>query len=148
MRLILLSLILLGSFQSKSPNWTFDIDQAKVVASEESKHILISFSGSDWCKPCIKLSGEVFETNKFIEFTDSNFVLVKADFPRSRKNNNMSKEQLKHNDKLAEKYNPKGGFPLVVITDANGNVVGQTGYIKGGPDAFINKLNKIIAAKN
>ena len=51
-----------------------------------------------------------------MKYAKQNLVLVKLDFPM-RKKNKLSKEQQAHNDKLAEKYNKKGVFPLVIIFD-------------------------------
>ncbi len=49
----------------------------------------------------------------------------------------LTKEQQTHNNALAERYNQKGFFPLVVMLDMDGNVLGETGYIKRTPKEFI-----------
>ncbi len=51
----------------------------------------------------------------------------KADFPK-KKANKLSDEQTERNKKLAEKYNKEGSFPLVVLLDKNGKVIGMTGF--------------------
>ena len=66
--------------------------------------------------------------------------MLKADFPRQKKNK-LSKEQQKHNDLLAEKYNLEGYFPLVLILNAQGKVLGKTGYKKLSPEKYISLLN-------
>ena len=147
MKLLLTSILFFSLLTSDTPNWTFNLEEAKVTAAKENKFILISFSGSDWCKPCIKLEGEVYDTEKFTSYSNKNLALVKADFPRDRKKSNLSKEQLKQNDELAAKYNKKGSFPFEVILDANGNVLGSMGYVSGGPDAFIAKVNSFTTKK-
>jgi hypothetical protein len=45
-----------------------------------------------------------------------------ADFPRQKKNQ-LPKEKQELNDKLAEKYNPEGEFPYMVLLDAEGKVL-------------------------
>jgi peroxiredoxin len=56
--------------------------------------------------------------------------LVRADFPRMKKNQ-LSKEQTAYNEKLAEKYNPKGKFPLTVLINPDGKVITEwDGYPK------------------
>lgn len=65
--------------------WGTDFENAKKRASEEHKLILLNFSGSDWCGPCIKLHDEIFESATFKSFADGNLILINADFPRLKK---------------------------------------------------------------
>ncbi len=132
-----------------SSGWETDFENAKKKAVTEHKLILLNFSGSDWCGPCIKLHDEIFENSFFKNFADSNLVLINADFPRLKKNQ-LSKDQQKKNDKLADKYNPQGSFPCTVLLTAEGQVIktwdgypnetaGQfTGQLKG----FVNAARK------
>ena len=83
---------------------------------------MLNFSGSDWCVPCINLRREIFESTSFKEFADNNLVLLNADFPRLKKNQ-LSKDQQKKNDQLADKYNPQGHFPYTLLLDAEGKVI-------------------------
>lgn len=132
-------LLFLTSFTVSAQNWLTDIEAAKTLANEQNQKILLVFSGSDWCAPCIKLDREIWRSKEFKEFSKSNFILLRADFPR-RKNNALSLEQQEHNKKLAARYNKNGHFPLVVILDANGNVLGETGYRKMKPKQYIELL--------
>jgi len=102
--------------------WQTDFEAAKKQAGKEHKLILLSFSGSDWCGPCIKLHKDIFETAIFNDFAGSNLVLVNADFPRLKKNQ-LPKDQQEKNDKLADKYDPDGIFPLTLLLDADGNLI-------------------------
>ncbi|CAN5518739.1 hypothetical protein BH11BAC5_BH11BAC5_01180 [soil metagenome] len=36
-------------------NWHYNMEEAKTTAKKEHKHIVLNFSGSDWCGPCIRL---------------------------------------------------------------------------------------------
>mgnify|MGYP000267984924 CR=1 FL=1 len=135
---ILLFLICL-SVQGFSQDWITDINKAKELASQNDKKIVLVFSGSDWCAPCMKLDKSIFKTEDFQSFATNNYIMLKADFPR-RKKNALSSELQKHNNLLAEKYNPRGFFPLVVVMDSSGNVLGETGYQKISPNQFIELL--------
>jgi len=139
-KLMLLLLLLVGAVSS-SQNWVTDIDVAKKIASEENKKIILVFQGSDWCAPCIKLDHEIWSTSEFKEYAKDHYVMLKADFPRSKKNA-LPKEQQIKNGKLAEKYN-KNGYPppLVVILDKTGKALGMTGYKKISPNEYIAKIN-------
>ena len=124
--------------------WVTDFEEAKKIATSSDKDILIYFSGSDWCRPCIQLKSEILETDVFNDFANENLVMVLADFPK-RKKNRLSEDQQAHNDSLAEKYNLQGYFPLIVVTDHNGNVKGKTGYQKMSPDEYIDHLKEMMA---
>ena len=99
-----------------------NFDQAKAEAAQTHKFILLNFSGSDWCGPCIKLKKDVFESAEFGQFATDHLVLVRADFPRKSKNQ-LDASQITHNEALAEKYNKQGKFPFTVLLDANGRVL-------------------------
>lgn len=124
--------------------WLDNFDVAKETAAKESKMILLNFSGSDWCAPCIKMKRDVFSTAVFKEYADQSLVLVRADFPRMKKNQ-LSKEQIQRNEALAEKYNPLGKFPLTLLLDENGKIIKEwDGYVNQSPDSFVEELKKIV----
>jgi len=81
---------------------------------------LLVFSGSDWCLPCIRFERAVLQDSAFIAFGDDHLTIVKADFPQHKK---LSEEEVRHNEELAEKYNPQGYFPHVLLLDAQGKVL-------------------------
>jgi thioredoxin-related protein len=114
------------------------------AAKEEHKYILLNFSGSDWCAPCIKLKKEVFESEQFSTLAENKLVLVRADFPRSKKNQ-LSKAQVQHNEALAEKYNPDGKFPYTLLLDEEGKVLkAWDGYAFGTQEKFISELHAAV----
>jgi len=110
-----------------SQKWGSSLEQAKKEATEQNKKILLVFSGSDWCGPCIKLDKTVWQSDIFKTEGEKNWVLIKADFPK-KKANLLSPELTENNKKLAEKYNKEGNFPLVVVLDSKGKVLSMTGY--------------------
>ncbi|RKR84852.1 thiol-disulfide isomerase/thioredoxin [Mucilaginibacter gracilis] len=132
----LLTVLLFTMFATATP-WLGDFDSAKKEAAEKHKLILINFSGSDWCGPCIRLRKEILETALFDAYAADHLVLVRADFPRQKKNQ-LSKEQTKLNEALADKYNPDGKFPYTLLVDANGKVLKTwDGFPNKTPEAFI-----------
>ncbi len=123
-----------------SVNWLTDFEQAKEQAKKNNQLILLNFSGSDWCAPCIKMKEEVFETREFQDFAGNNLVLVRADFPRHKKNQ-LDTRQKARNEKLAEQFNPNGKFPLTLLLDANGKLIYQwDGYSNMSVGAFIKDI--------
>lgn len=134
---------LFSIFALFSPGWGLNIEQAKTEAKAEHKLILLYFSGSDWCGPCIKLKKDIYESEEFGSFATEHLVLVKADFPRQKKNQ-LDKKQTQHNEALAEKYNTKGKFPYTVLLNPEGKVLKEwDGYPK---DLGISSLKKEIQA--
>lgn len=126
--------------------WEQDFGIALQKAKQEHKLILLNFSGSDWCVPCIRLHKEVFANSSFKIFADSNLILVNADFPRLKKNQ-LPKEQQKRNDELADKYNPKGSFPFTVLVDEEGKVIrAWEGYPNLTAEQFAGQLKIYVDA--
>lgn len=120
--------------------WQTNLDEAKEIASIESKPIILVFQGSDWCAPCIKLDREIWSTDTFKKYSSENYVMLQADFPK-RKKNALSEAQTTANAKLAEAYNKNGIFPFVVVLDSKGKVLGETSYKKTTPENYIKELN-------
>lgn len=140
------SLLLVGLFCSPFSliNWHYNFEEAKQIAQKEHKHILLNFSGSDWCGPCIRLHKEIFENESFQAFAAKNLVLVNADFPRLKKNQ-LPAAQQKINDAIAEKYNSKGSFPLTLLLDENGKLLKEwDGYPKVTPEALANDMQSVM----
>jgi thioredoxin-related protein len=142
--------ILLVSFLSiviNAGDWFTNFEEAKAIAEKENKYILLNFSGSDWCAPCTKMKQEVFESKTFLSMAEKQLILVRADFPRLKKNQ-LTKEQIKHNEALAEKYNREGKFPLTLLLESNGKIIKEwDGYVFASQDRFMIDLNKAISTK-
>ena len=123
--------------------WQTDINVAKEIATKESKLIILVFQGSDWCAPCIKLDRGIWSTEVFKKYAKENYVMLKADFPK-RKKNALSEKLTRSNALLAEKYNKQGFFPFVVVLDSNEKVLGESSYKKTTPENYIKELNKFV----
>ena len=138
---LLLAFALLTFSQVVAQNWTTDFSKAKELSASQHKNIMLVFSGSDWCGPCIKMESQIWQSNEFITYADEDLILLKADFPKKKKNR-LPKEQQAHNDMLAEKYHAK--FPLVVILNSKGEVLDSFGFLKDfTPQDYINRISKL-----
>ena len=116
--------------------------QKTETAKTEHKNILLYFSGSDWCAPCVKFKKFIVNTPEFQSFATANLVIYNADFPRLSKNK-LAKEVEKENENLADKYNSKGIFPLILLLDAEGNVFKKwEEFPKETVEEFIGKLKE------
>lgn len=118
-------------------SWIQDFAKAKAQAKAENKHLLIDFTGSDWCGWCIKLDKEVFSQEAFQAGAPKDFVLVKLDYPRDE--SLVTAEIRAQNETLQQQYEIRG-YPTILLTDAEGRPYAQTGYEQGGPEKYMEML--------
>ncbi|PXX30459.1 thioredoxin family protein [Arenibacter sp. ARW7G5Y1] len=123
---ILIMTLLLSSFLS-AQKWESDWTAAAALAKQNHQNVLLVFSGSDWCAPCIRLDKSIWQSSEFQDYAKDHWTMLRADFPR-KKANLLPEDQKIKNAQLAEKYNKNGYFPLVLLLDPNGNILGQTGF--------------------
>ncbi|TGD56765.1 thioredoxin family protein [Flavobacterium humi] len=143
MKLIALFLLLLAL----PVQWEPDFNNAKKIAKEKNELILLNFSGSDWCGPCILLRKEYIESQVFTDMANENLVLVNADFPRKKKNIGTP-EQVRRNEALAEIYNKEGSFPLTLLLNADGKVLKTwSGKPETTPEQWTAEIKAICDSK-
>ena len=123
-----------------SANWLTDFSVVQAKAKEEGKPILMDFTGSDWCGWCIKLKKEVFSKLAFIDYANEHLILMTVDFPNKKQQEESLKGQ---NNMLLDTYGVKV-FPTIILVDAEGKVLGKTGYRRGGPEAYIDHLKSLL----
>jgi len=123
MKNILLSCLLLFTLSiSAQENSRIDFQHSLEKGKETNKNVLLFFSGSDWCAPCVKFKKHYVETDAFKTFSSENLVVFNADFPRLKKNqlpDNITHE----NEMLADKYNNTGIFPLILLLNSKGEII-------------------------
>lgn len=138
MKKLILTLLFLATITARAElTWLTDLDAAKAKGVKENKPLLVDFTGSDWCPPCIQLHKVVFESAEFAAVA-SKYVLVELDYPRKTP---QAPELKAKNAELSKKFGISG-FPTVLLIDAkSGDVFGKTvGF--GGQTAkeYIEKL--------
>ncbi len=137
---LFIMLFLIGN----TPLWLTDFTKAKLEAKQTNKFMLLSFSGSDWCAPCIRMHKTIFESTAFESFAEKELVLLNADFPRLKKHQ-LSKDQQKQNEDLAEQFNPSGAFPYTLLINSDGQVVKTwDGCPNESPSTFVEEINIIV----
>lgn len=126
---------------SKQVNWLYNYEEAVDSSSKEGKNVLIYFTGSDWCPPCIKLKQDLFDTDDFVGLS-KDFILLYIDIPRNR--DLLSEKQWKHNQTIFEKYNDKKSFPLFVVLNQKQKIKDKySGYsMNGAIDHHLQFLRK------
>ncbi len=119
--------------------WDDNYEKALAKAKAEKKMVLLDFTGSDWCGWCMKLDKEIFSKKQFKDYAKENLVLVEIDFPQSKRQAKKLKEQ---NAKLQKEFGVSG-YPTVWVLSPEGEKLGRLGYMEGGPEPFIAKLNEL-----
>jgi thioredoxin-related protein len=146
---VMMKLLLIAVFSFIHPiaiHWQNDFSKAKQMAAASHKFILLNFSGSDWCGPCIRMHKEIFESDEFVSVANEQLILVNADFPRQKKNQ-LPKTQQAQNEKLADIYNAGGAFPYTVLLNADGKLIkAWDGFPKQGAASFTGDINQAIHA--
>jgi len=120
--------------------WLRDFEAAKKAAGEKKRPILVDFSGSDWCGWCMKLDKEVLSQKAFKDYAKDNLVLFVADFPQKKK---LPEMETKQNEKLAKTYKVRG-FPTVLLLDAEGKTLAETGYKPGGAEKYVAHIKELL----
>lgn len=125
---------------SESLNWQSNLEEAVAQAKKENKAVLVNFTGSDWCKWCMKLNDEVFSQSEFETYAEQNLVLVRLDFPRNIQQSNETKM---YNNSLAQRYGIQG-FPTILVFDNQGKMVAKTGYQPGGATNYVSHIQSFL----
>ena len=131
--------------------WHNDVEEAVKLSEQTKKPLLLFFTGSDWCGWCIRLQNEVFKTPEFTKWANEKVILVELDFPRRK----VLPEKIQAQNNELQNFFQVSGFPTVWIVNANktadGKInltqLGRTGYVAGGPAAWLAGANQMLETK-
>lgn len=106
--------------------WVTSFSEAKQIAQDEGKMILIDFFAT-WCGPCKMLESEVFPTEEF-KALSSKFVFCRIDVDDQKE--------------VAAQFNIEA-MPTTIITDAAGTEKGRfLGYLP--PSQYLEQIKQIV----
>ncbi len=130
------------AFASTPEGWSTDLEKAFKDAKEQKKSVLVEFTGSDWCPPCIAMRKNVFSKKEFVEGASKKYILVELDYP------NGDKAVKEKNQPYAEKYKIEG-FPTVILFNSDGKEFNRF-YASEFPktDAFLAHLDQALEKKD
>ena len=80
--------------------------------THSTENLLMIFSGSDWCPSCMRFEKFILSDSAFIRYAAENLEISLVDFPQRKK---LDQAIIKQNELLAEKYNPRGLFPTIIL---------------------------------
>ena len=72
------------SVEYAEADWGIDLPAALEAAAPDKQNVLLDFTGSDWCPPCMALHRQVLATKPFADYAKDNLKLVMVDFPQSK----------------------------------------------------------------
>ncbi|MBG6187144.1 thioredoxin family protein [Flavobacterium sp. CAN_S2] len=148
-KIIVALLLFVGSFAAEAQElvWETNVTKAMAISTETKKPLLLFFTGSDWCGWCIRLQKEVLRTPEFAAWAKENVVLVELDYPRKAP---QTEEIKKQNNELQMAFGIQG-FPTIILANAttkegkvNFEGIGSTGYVAGGPSAWLAVANGFL----
>ena len=114
-------------------------EEAFTLAQTSGKEVLLIFSGSDWCIPCIQFNKTILADSSFRHFAQEKLVLLEADFPQRKKIPAPLKTQY---ESLAAEFNPDGAFPQIVLLTPARKLVAQVPYSRQTPADFISAVQR------
>lgn len=129
------------AFSKELAGWSTDLEKAFAQAKKEKKQVLVEFTGSDWCPPCITMRKNVFSKKEFVSAASKKFILVELDFP------NGDEELKNKNGPYAEKYKIDS-FPTVILFGADGKEFSRFSAINyPTTDTFLKQLDSALEKK-
>lgn len=142
MKIVSFVLIFIAGLASVKGQIFEDPKVAFKLSQESQKPVLMVFSGSDWCAPCIRLYDTVLTNEQFQHYAADHFILLKVDFPQRKKQDQSKRTE---NEKLADKYNPRGQFPHLVLLRPDQTVLSILNYKNQPAEEFISQLSAYFA---
>lgn len=102
---------------SNSP--PIDLNRALAEANAENKLVLLDFTGSDWCPPCIQMEKAIFSSPEFQVYAEEKLVFLSVDFPLKFR---LSPEANASNNRLAQQFKVDGP-PTLIALDGEGKTI-------------------------
>lgn len=98
--------------------WGEDFEQGLAAAKAEGRCVLVEFTGSDWCPPCMYVRRKVLPSPEFKSFTEKyRPVLVELDFPRGK--GKVAPEVRELREQISQRYGVDA-YPTMLVLDARG----------------------------
>lgn len=138
----LLSALGFAATMAWGSEWQTDYEQALATAKAGNKCVLLDFTGSDWCGPCIQMNKTVFSKPVFLNYAKKNLILIEVDYPQRKK---LPEKVTKQNERLLHQYGiDNSGFPTVILLNPDGKILGQLdGYSGERPADIIAWVEKL-----
>ncbi|MEL6894802.1 MAG: thioredoxin family protein, partial [Planctomycetota bacterium] len=138
-RILFLLLLPLCAATCHAEEWGTNLADAVKQAKQQDKHILLNFTGSDWCKPCQQLDRKIFSKESFQQQAKKRFVLVAIDSPSKDERPKAQQEMAKA---TVKKFSVSA-YPTVLLLDSKGRPYASTGFRDIPVDAYLKMLDDL-----
>lgn len=120
--------------------WGEDLAQGLATAKAEGRCVLVEFTGSDWCPPCMYVRRKVLPSPEFKSFAERNrLVLVELDFPRDK--GKVAPEVRELREQISQRYGVDA-YPTIMLLDAQGYPYAR---MEGAPASAVEYVHEIQA---
>jgi len=116
--------------------------EAFEMAEKSDRNVLLVFAGSDWCAACMHFEKAVLSEAEFQRFSGEHLVVLKADFPQRKV---LTAAQREENNRLAERYNPNGIFPYILLLRPQKTVIASLSYNNQSSAEFIDEIKRHLS---
>ncbi len=141
---MLIAVLLIGSTVTTGhamtdDGWSEDATASVAESIAADRDMLLLFTGSDWCPPCIQLETNILGHDDFMSKLGSQFVLLKLDFPR---NTDQAVELQQQNSDWAKRLGVTS-YPTLVLLDSKQRPFAFTGFRELSPDEYFKHLEDL-----
>ncbi|MDF0720898.1 thioredoxin family protein [Kaistella sp. PBT33-4] len=134
---VLLFILSSNIFYSQLPK-NNDWNVAQEKAQKSGKNILIILTGSEWCKPCIKMKKNVIETIEFEKFANESVEIFEINLPR---NQDLNSKVVMDYQYFKNKFKTNA-LPSLILLDKEGNELVKISDGLASKQKVISKLSK------
>lgn len=127
-------------------SWYTNYQEALRVARLEDRPICLFFTGSDWCRACMRAKKEALNTPEFAAAIGERVLFVEVDLPR--RSDQQSPVLRQQNQELQRRFGVNR-LPTWVLINADEHLIGTiTGYSGGGGTAFAQQLLAMLPSED
>lgn len=137
-----IALFILSGIASAASGWMTNLDSALKLAETKKKPVMVEFTGTKWCPPCIMMEDKVFKKSAFTREASKKFILVKIDIPKPG-----DSSARKYQD-IMRKYRVSG-VPTILLFGEDGREFSRFGAAEfPSVEAFLAKLDEELEKKD
>jgi thioredoxin-related protein len=128
----------IGLADAPQLRWVRNLDDAKKLATDDHKDLLVNFTGLEWCPGCRLLHDKILGRDEFATATND-FVLVDLDFPADLDDLGPLRDSY---DSWVRKYLIHA-YPTIVLADETGR---PYAYLTGAGCAEEANVTSVLAS--
>lgn len=138
---ITFAIVALSGVSTAASGWLNNIDSALAQAKKKKKPVMVEFTGTKWCPPCIMMEEKVFTKSAFTKAASKNFILVKVDIPKPGSSGAKKYQDIMRKYKVA-------GVPTILLFGEDGREFSRFGAAEfPSIDRFLAKLDEELEKK-